>query len=434
MTAPQPSADPEQEAFLGYLRTALSHLYDPAVLRASPLAALFGLEGRGDRAGALQRLLTDAVEACRPGAGAHPESRNWRAYQVLRRRYIEQTPQSAVAADLGLSVRQLQREEKQARELLADNLWREYDLDARRARTAAIGKPAGRPAGRPAEKQPPDSAQDSAARTQELAWLRDHTPPEITAVDDLARRTLETAAPLLDSLGVRAEYEAGAAIPPVSAPALLLSQCILSMITAAARALPGSALRVTTAYGCGELTVAVEGVAPSQPAGHRVDAAQREDLKIARELARLAGGRLHSAEMPAGRGLRLALRQPAAGQSPVLIVDDNADAHRLYERLLANTRFRPVGLRDPAEAVALAAQVRPCVVLLDVMMPGQDGWALLGRLREHPETRHIPVIVCTILPQADLALTLGAAEFLRKPISRPVLLAALDRCTASDAG
>jgi FixJ family two-component response regulator len=38
------------------------------------------------------------------------------------------------------------------------------------------------------------------------------------------------------------------------------------------------------------------------------------------------------------------------------------------------------------------------------------------------------------LPQADLALTLGAAEFLRKPISRPVLLAALDRCTASDAG
>jgi CheY-like chemotaxis protein len=65
--------------------------------------------------------------------------------------------------------------------------------------------------------------------------------------------------------------------------------------------------------------------------------------------------------------------------------------------------------------------------VLDVMMPEQDGWTLLGQLREHPTTRGVPIIVCTILPQEQLALTLGAAEFIRKPVSRKTLLSALDR-------
>jgi len=64
---------------------------------------------------------------------------------------------------------------------------------------------------------------------------------------------------------------------------------------------------------------------------------------------------------------------------------------------------------------------------LDVMLPGIDGWELLGQLREHPQTSCIPVVVCTILPQEPLALALGAAAFLRKPVSREALLSALDR-------
>ena len=61
------------------------------------------------------------------------------------------------------------------------------------------------------------------------------------------------------------------------------------------------------------------------------------------------------------------------------------------------------------------------------MMPERDGWALLGELRAHPETRGIPVVVCTILSQGELALALGAADFIRKPVGRMGLLSALDR-------
>ena len=72
------------------------------------------------------------------------------------------------------------------------------------------------------------------------------------------------------------------------------------------------------------------------------------------------------------------------------------------------------------------------LVLLDVMMPGSDGWEILGALKSHPVTSHIPVVVCTVLPERDLALALGAADFLAKPVLRPDLLAVLQRVLARD--
>ena len=77
----------------------------------------------------------------------------------------------------------------------------------------------------------------------------------------------------------------------------------------------------------------------------------------------------------------------------------------------------------------MAEESAPQVIVVDVMLPGIEGWELLGRLRTHPKTRDVPIIVCTILPQEQLALSLGAAEFLRKPINREALLSALDRQT-----
>jgi len=64
---------------------------------------------------------------------------------------------------------------------------------------------------------------------------------------------------------------------------------------------------------------------------------------------------------------------------------------------------------------------------VDVMMPGVDGWELLGRLRQHPLTGHIPIVVCTVLTQEELALSLGASDFLPKPVARQAFLEALDR-------
>jgi CheY-like chemotaxis protein len=117
-------------------------------------------------------------------------------------------------------------------------------------------------------------------------------------------------------------------------------------------------------------------------------------------------------------------------QVVVFAIDDNADTLQLLQRYLAGTRYPFVGIRDPQQALALVEGLAPKIILLDVMLPGVDGWELLGRLREHPRLRGVPIVVCTILPMEQFALILGAAAFIHKPVSREALLAVLDRLSA----
>jgi PleD family two-component response regulator len=151
-------------------------------------------------------------------------------------------------------------------------------------------------------------------------------------------------------------------------------------------------------------------------------------LDLARRLAEVSGGSL---EVRSGEDeihpLIATLVLPAVEQVAVLFVDDNADTLQLYQRYLAGTRYPFLGARDPQQAMSLAEELSPSIIVLDLMLPGVDGWELLGRFRAHPRTQGVPIIVCSILEQRELAFLLGAAEFLVKPVSRDVLLAALDR-------
>jgi CheY-like chemotaxis protein len=60
-----------------------------------------------------------------------------------------------------------------------------------------------------------------------------------------------------------------------------------------------------------------------------------------------------------------------------------------------------------------------------VMMPGMDGWEVLQRLRNHPDTQHIPVIICSVFNDPELAYALGASSFLSKPVRREDIIKAL---------
>ena len=72
----------------------------------------------------------------------------------------------------------------------------------------------------------------------------------------------------------------------------------------------------------------------------------------------------------------------------------------------------------------------PDLILLDVLLPRQDGWIILKALKSQARTAHIPVVVCSVIAQPELALALGAAEVLTKPISPEALLAAVHRWQA----
>ena len=106
----------------------------------------------------------------------------------------------------------------------------------------------------------------------------------------------------------------------------------------------------------------------------------------------------------------------------VLVVDDNPDTVGLYRRYLESLQL-VVRAADTVDRMwELLAKANPDLVLLDLLMPEQDGWDVLQQLKAMPEMATIPVVVCSVLTQPDLALALGARAVLQKPIERQDLI------------
>lgn len=173
-------------------------------------------------------------------------------------------------------------------------------------------------------------------------------------------------------------------------------------------------------------------------------------LSISRRFCRMMGGDIH-VQSEAGVGStftidlplqvsehaeqELAERATMAGtvQAPqggdlVLVVDDDPGMLDLLERLLARDGYRVATASSGEEGIELTRSLRPQAVVLDVLMPHLDGWAVLSTLKNDDGTRAIPVIVLTMLDDSEMAFALGAAEFMTKPVDRQQLAAALRRC------
>ena len=110
----------------------------------------------------------------------------------------------------------------------------------------------------------------------------------------------------------------------------------------------------------------------------------------------------------------------------ILVVDDIEANVRLLEAKLTAEYYDVLTASDGPTALAIAAKEKPDIVLLDVMMPGMDGFQVCRRLKDDPETRHVPVVLVTALDgRADriAGLESGADEFLTKPIDDVMLFA-----------
>jgi CheY-like chemotaxis protein len=111
----------------------------------------------------------------------------------------------------------------------------------------------------------------------------------------------------------------------------------------------------------------------------------------------------------------------------VLVIDDNEGLVSLLQRYLTDQTCRVVAATSGEEGLRLAQQLRPAAIVLDVMMPVMHGWEVLQRLRAHQQTTDIPVIICSVFNNPELAQALGATLFLPKPIRQEEILAALAR-------
>ena len=397
-------------SFVLELRWALRHLYDPDALRKSPLISMFGLDPGRDLL-ALQRILLEEIEALRPKSKLSRQAKPWRVYRALYHRYSEQFSQAEVARTLGLSKRQMHRQENEALQTLAAHLQTRHDLQ--------IAAPTPAPA-------QPDSGTTAPSQDEELRWLAESMPRDCVPAEEVLQAALGVATSLAQALHVRLELEPDPTLSRVAVQESVVRQAILSLLTAAIHAVPGGHVAIRGRAGRGQVRIEIESSTGS-PVEAPVGSVHGENLEMAQRLVALCGGSLEvvagtSAERPSLTRLTV----PGAEEATVLVVEDNADTLRLFERYLAGSHYQFAGTRDPQHVLPLAATLRPQVIVLDVMLSAMDGWEVLGFLREDSDTRDIPVIVCSILPEEPLALALGAAAFIRKPVSQTDFVEAID--------
>jgi CheY-like chemotaxis protein len=106
----------------------------------------------------------------------------------------------------------------------------------------------------------------------------------------------------------------------------------------------------------------------------------------------------------------------------ILVVDDEQRYRHLLRVNLEAEGYEVYVARDGTEAIEQVTSKQPDLVILDVMMPRLDGWEVLQSLQSNPATRKIPVLVCSAWDEPELAYSLGAAAFLKKPLLQRTLL------------
>ncbi len=377
------------------LQNALLHLHDPDYEAPGDLCRLLNCDP-SDAGLAVQSRIIQTLKDLNAQPPDPDDSYARQLYDFLYRRYILQCTQEALAEQLNLSVSSVKRMQREAIHTLVRIFWE---------------------AQQPQQDRPPQSTEWSEQARRELATLHACDPHAISDVGIVVDNLAEIAAVIGDRYHF--DLKIGYVQPGLTA-AIHPNVLRQTLITALGQVAPHAggaemALYAGMENGQATLTLSCPMVKTPLPTGDEILAGvlAPETISIQAHLERNC--------------LFLWFRLPAAGQSTVLVVDDNPDMIRFYQRATEGTNFRIIHVAQGREVLAGIESFEPDVIVLDVMLPDIDGWDLLMQLRELPHARHIPIVVCSVVREDALALSLGASVAITKPVSPGNFIEALKK-------
>ena len=400
----------EPEELESQLQDALNHLYDPTYQPAKPLFVLTG-NPTGQDTDALKAAIIQAIEALKPDPETPPDAYSRRVYDLLFYRYIQGLTQEQASERLGITSRHLRRQQQQAVHTLAQHMFGKDKVEKRPSQTS----PAASPASLAGNTTVP--TRHSQIR-REIEALMDRDPGMASDVAEAIRKVSIMGSNLTRKHGVELRT---ALIPPgciVSTHPSVLHQVILTAIELVVQFMNHGQITLEAASTERYATITITG----EPI-----VATRTSFNdtLLREILATIGGfpKLLSDQ----NSIQLIVNLPFAKKVTVLVVDDNADLVHFYRRYTTGTRYHIHHLFEGRRVFEVSTELKPDVIILDVMLPDVDGWELLMQIRDHPVTRSIPVVVCSVVGGKELSLSLGASTYIPKPVGRYEFIQALDQ-------
>jgi CheY-like chemotaxis protein len=401
-----------QAEFAEQVKDAYEHLYDLVYLRTHPLLVSVVSQSQlrpREKAWRLHNTLSNVIEELDPGPRAPVFSHEWRRYRLMVLRYLEGMDPQAVADELGISRRHYYREQESALSAIASVLWNRYRALSSRSQTET--------------ETPEESALPGHLELLRLEVARVTQASRYTSVGEVIEGVSSLLQDMLHKRSLELELVLPPRLPHVSMDQVLLRQLLLGMSGFLIERAEDAVFRVVAQHqGPGiHLTILID---PFSAVRRAPEAQIQDRLSAFEDIASLSGTQISPIKQEQSIvGFELML--PAGAQRTVLVVDDNEDVLQLFHRYLSPHNYRVITAQTARDALELAHKLKPYAITLDLMIPGQDGWDLLQILLNQPDTQHIPIIVCSVLKQKELALSLGATAFLEKPISEQLLLSLL---------
>jgi|WetSurMetagenome_2_1015567.scaffolds.fasta_scaffold131002_2 CheY-like chemotaxis protein len=403
-----------RSSFVKALHDALFYLYDPYELKRSPLQSYLAPQ-LAERGIDLKQGLIESINALTPDESIPYDTKAWKIYEALNYYFVEQVSQREAAKTLLISLRTFQRLLPEAIDVLAERIASDYQIVF-------------------SEKENKPEDHETAAESQRErndTWVKETTalkskkPSVGIDIGKMLKEISQILQPILQdgekSVSIQIPEENWQAAGEVT----ILRQAVLTAVSFFNQ--PGKKFKISifTEQKGKQGVLQIQGQRGDEVIENTETAVPVDTSKVLADLMGILQGSVAFQRTSPG-GLLILLKVPVLRQYKIAVVDDNADAIRLVEKILPSGNFFVIGIQDPEQVIPLIERERPSLILMDVMLPNIDGWMLLSQIKSSPNLSNIPVIISTVLPHEDLSLSLGANGFLRKPFTQQELLQALE--------
>ncbi len=384
------------DIFENLVKDALSNMFDYAALETHPLMDA-GIkppsEHKGSRGDYLKSVLLECINSLKPrDIDFDFFSIEWRSYVILSQRYVENISSPELAKKLLLGERQIRRSQKKAIRAVALILW-----DRIHAQKDTL---------------PDETETNGFIINREVINLNQ----VVQSIIDLFQNNLERESvivdfdPFQDSLTVNSDR-------------IILRQIIIRIFNLLLQKTDCRQIHLSVEQQTQDVLLLFDLPEATFEMDQFLTFLHLEENQISRWLNEL---NMHLEGIRSPLGFQLVVRFVGQEKKLILVVDDQEPALKMYERYLSRTNYKIYGLSKATKVLVKAIELNPALILLDIMMPKLDGWEILQSLRLNEKTKHIPIIVCSAWGEPELAKSLGANYFLRKPIVQKELLDILE--------